>query len=96
MDNKAYLKWFANYLEEQFNSYGVSKGDEKEGRREGIKNFLIAQKPKIEKMIDILEFTDGRGTSLTWANIIEPYFFDSDIEEFIRQLKDNLNMDDGK
>ncbi len=89
MNNIQYLEWFTNRLEEHFDAYSSAHGSEKEGRKEGIKNFIKAQKEKLDKIINIKEFSDAMGTSFSWGNLIEPYFFDSNIKEFIRQLKSN-------
>lgn len=87
MDEIDYLEWFTNELEDLFNSYLSSHGDEKEGRKSGIKNFLAAQKDELEKIISIKDFKDGGGITFSWNHLIEPYFFDNDIKAFIEQLK---------
>lgn len=45
-----YLEWFTNELEKLFHAYFNSSGDEKEGRKQGIKNFLLAQQIEVENL----------------------------------------------
>ena len=54
-----FLEWFTNELEELFHAYLNSNGDEKEGRKQGIKNFLLAQQKEVEKLIAIKDFNDS-------------------------------------
>ena len=82
-----YMEWFTEELENLFQAYQGSYGDEKEGRKMGIKNFLSAQKDELEKFIKIKDYKDAVGTSLSWEHLINPYFFDNDIKAFIVQLK---------
>lgn len=82
-----YLEWFTNKLEELFYAYLKSNGDEKQGRKKGIKNFLIAQQKEVEKLITIKNFNDAVGSPFSWNHLIEPYFFDNDLKAFINQLK---------
>ncbi|ASO04598.1 hypothetical protein [Arenibacter algicola] len=87
MTNINYLVWFTNELEVLFHAYINSNGDEKEGRKQGIKNFLLAQQKEFEKLIAIKNFNDAVGSPFSWNNLIEPYFFDNDLKAFLMQLK---------
>lgn len=82
-----YLQWFTYELEELFQKYLTSSGDEKEGRKQGIKNFLIAQRNEVKKLVDIKDYNDAVGNTFSWNHLIEPYFFENDLKTFIEQLK---------
>ncbi len=43
MEDIKYLEWFTKELERQYEAYSIALGNEKEGRKSGIKNFFISQ-----------------------------------------------------